>query len=336
LAHDISIENLEITKSNLTTKETAILLLSNVENVKIDHVTFKTSYDDCVDTIDFLVNCHNIDVTNCSFYHNQGSHAGGLWIRDRFNQGVSYGTSNINFNNCYFEKNSGIDELIAIFSVPDSNKNFGSISNVNFSNCTMIRNTNPNDTSSQYNEPYFIDITMGDTNNIKFNNCTIKDYNLLVGAIKLLVHKNDSISPAVFSDCTIECPSSYKTQGESYVFIKEGNSMEQEVAYISNSTITAGKRIVCANAWINFDNTSFVLDGSVALESNNVANNCSFEISNCTQSSRAFRNGRCVVNNSSIIFKDSTATQLYIQPAELNDCSIESKVPVNVQYGYTN
>ena len=336
LAHDISIEKLEIRKSNIQAQEKAILLLSNVQNVRIHECSFVTTYDDAIDTIDFLVNCHNVTVTKCSFYHNQGTRRGGIWIRDRYNQGVCYGTSDILFEDCYFEKNSGKDELIAIFSAPNSSGQLGHVSNVRFNNCEMVRNPNPNDTSGNYNEAYFLDVTLGDTENISFNDCKIKDYNLLIGAVKLLVHSTNNIHPVIFNKCEFDCPYSVY-QNSSYIFIREGNSNQQEVAHVYDSDIYAGSRVICTTSMVNFDDTRFYLsDNAVALESSNIANNCQFEISNCTESSRVFRNGKCVLNDSTITFVEPNAEKYFIQPSALNNTEIISSVPVDVQYSYGN
>ncbi len=339
LAHGIHIENLTIQKSNVLSTEKAILLLSNVTDVTINNVRFITALNDSVNTIDILVNCHNITVTNSSFYHNQGNQRGGLWIRDRFNRGISYGTSNITFKNCYFEKNSGLDELIAIFSVPDYNNNFGCVSNVTIEDCNIVYNTNSSDTSLSNNAPYLLSTSMGDTNNVSYKNCTITNNNLLMSTFKMMVHGNGAlpITAQRISNCTINCPNSYRSNIGSYVFYTEGNNCNQETAHIDNSQIYIGYRVVGCNNDINFDNSNFyIFNNGVSLDSNNIARNCNFYVSNCSEPSRVIRNGRCTIINSNITFYDTDQPRFVIQPSVLTNTTINASVPVLVQYNYSS
>lgn len=330
LAHDIEINNLTIKKSNVSATEKAIILLSNVTNVTINKVNVITSYNDCINTIDILVNVHNVKVSNSNFYNNQGSHAGGMWVRDRYNNGISNGTDNITFYNCYFEKNSGIDEVLAIFTVP-SDSNYGKVADVTIDSCKFLYNYNGGTAANKENAPYFITVTLGDTENIKFTGCSIIDNNLTVGAIKFNPRAPfHSFAPVEMTGCTIECNNGYWTYN-STIFYVEGKQHQQEHVRVTNCKITASGKVSVTSKHVNISNSDlYISNNAVAMTSNSTATNCNFYVENCTRASRVFNNGNCSVIDSYISF-DDTSNEYILQPKELVNTKIDSTSKVIVK-----
>lgn len=328
LAHDIKISNLTIKKSNLTEEAKSIILFTNITGVTMENVTVDTTLDDCANTVNMLINCHNINMTGCKFYNNQYTRHGGFWVQDRSYKGISYGTSNITFSKCEFVRNSGIDELIAVYAPAASTGERGHVSNVVFNDCKIVRN---NCDTAGTRAPYLIMTSVGNSDNIKFNNCNITDNSLYIGLWKLLVDGNQAIYPINISGCSVTGLQSYNKIG-SYLFITEGETKGNTVAQISDSELFAGNKIVCCDNDINLDRCKFYLsNNAVALDSNNVANNCTFYFNDCTSSGRMIRNNKAIVNDSTITVLSGSASKYVIQPKEINNLTIESDVPVIIQ-----
>ena len=143
------------------------------------------------------------------------------------------------------------------------------------------------------------------------------------------VHSNSSIVPLNIDECTIKCLTSYNTQNNSCIIYSEGDTLNQETAHITNSKIYIGQRVWGCNRGINFTDTDFyITEDGTAFTANNVAKNCNFYITNCSEASRIFMNRECSIIDSSITFTDTRASQYRIHPKELVNTTIISPVPV--------
>lgn len=111
------------------TKEdgTFIFSIQNANNIVIDNCSFRClgQSKECMHSLDFRGNIHNVDLHNCQIINLSGAKAGGgLWIR-------SFGAiSDIRINNCLFYNNT-TDEAFALNAVEND------IERIEVNNCSF-------------------------------------------------------------------------------------------------------------------------------------------------------------------------------------------------------
>lgn len=186
------IKNITLEKSFSDTEnpETKLCQIKNCYNSLFDNVYFISNGYLTGATIDLFHNNQNITFQNCksilkSIDSNNNNARGGVWIRESID---GYVSSNIIFDNCYFE-NTSLDEAVAVW-----NWN-GTVKDVTFTNCYIYG-------TSENTAPHF---TRLECENLKVNNCTFINLgvNTSIGENKIgsMVKSGSDSQKTFFNNC---------------------------------------------------------------------------------------------------------------------------------------